>query len=236
MRLLSLLTALLLPAITRAEVYFHEDFEPGDAYSVNGSVPFDYGVIRHGRWQNLGKSYQTGVVVAENEGHAVKLSHGRDKKGARMIGSFGVDNQDSVRVETPLRIRLSFKYSGPLDDTFLILIYGGDGKSRATIGAGADGHLFASFGGEREELGGEIKPDQWYLLEFLLPGNPRNSSRWTANLYENNGEAIVDSRQGAIARSIEEGGANYSAIDIQIRNPDTVLYIDNIKVETHEAP
>lgn len=216
-------------ALYAENVVFDEDFE-GDPYVLDSPVPFNYGVIRHGRWVELAKIFRPGIVVEKDGRRSLDLTFNDGAYAkVRAIGSFGTDNQGSGDISDALDVRITFQISKLLDETFYIQLLGKDGKSRATIGMEQWGGLYVSFGGKREPLGADIQPGVWYVLQLLMPANPVTRSIFVANLYKADGKSLLDSRRGRVSRSVEEGGSFYTGFDIQHQVPDASLFIDSIK-------
>lgn len=222
----------LSAALHAGNVVFDEDFE-GEPYGVGTALPTGHGTIRHGQWVELARDIHPGMVIEKDGRHAMELAlNEQEIAKVRAIGSFGRDNQESTPVTEELDVRITFQVSQLLDETFSIQLLGKDGKSRATIGMGEWGGLSVSFGGKRTSLGPNIKPGVWYELQLLMPANPVTKSTFVANLYEGDGKTLLDSLEGRVSRSVEEGGSSYSGIDIQHQMQGASLLIDKIKATT----
>lgn len=217
-----------LPA--SATTYFHEDFE-SEVYPLDLPVPLDFGVIKHGRWNGVPPTSRPGIVIEEDGSRVLQLRAVPGfTRGSRVIATFGKTNQEASQTTEALRFRFRFKFSAPLGDSLYVQVLGSDGRSKATITMSDEGTLLASFGGEREPVGGELESDRWYVVEMVLPAHPRTKSVYEVNLYEN--DTQIGHVKGVMARSMDEEGANYRSIDIQHKQLNESLLIDDLIVET----
>lgn len=218
----------VLPA--RAATLFNEDFE-SEAYPLDLPLPVDYGVIAHGRWNRVPPESTPGIVVEEDGSRVLQLkSLPGFTRGTRAIATLGSTNQEETVTTEALRLRFRFKFTAPLGETFFFQLLGSDGRSKGMITMDEGGALHASFGGEREPVGGVLGSDRWYTVEMLLPANPRTKTQYEVNVYE--GETQIGHGKGVMARSMEPEGANYRSIDIQHKRVNEALLIDDLVVET----
>lgn len=217
-----------------AEVVFEEDFQ-SEPYSTDEFIPLGLGTIHHGEWGRLSKNTRKGIVVDKDGKRVLELNlpKGVPDEKVRVAARFGLDNQDVTAVTDAMDIRIRFQISQRMNDTFYIQVVGGEGwRSKAFICMDESGSLSASFKGERQSFGTSIEPGVWYELQLLLPANPKTSSIYTANLFEADGESLIDSRSGRMSRSVEESDGNYTAIDIQHSMPGASIIIEKIKATT----
>lgn len=211
------------------DTVFNEDFDNSKVYSGGEQPPAGFGFLRYGSWMLLSGENRMGTVGARDGNQCLELSLSEGTPGirARLIGTFGRTNQEPAVITNPLEFRIALQFSKPPDESFHLMVCGGDGKSKATIGADGGG-LNVSFGGERQPLGGIIEPNVWYEVQLLLPANPATASSFTANLHVADG-SLLDSKTGRLSRSVdEEKGSNYTGFDIQHQTLGLSILIDKI--------
>lgn len=229
-----LATAPVYSGTVVADPVFKEDFD-GGVYTEGATLPTEPGTIAYGYWRPLGKSVYPGVVQVEDGSPCVALHvppSENKNRAARIIGAFGRNNREQAQISEGIRLRLNFKCSAILEETFYIQIMGGDGKSRATVSMTPDGRPTFSFGGTRYESEVTIEPGRWYTLELTMPPSPSTLSIYKAALFEKGSIVPLVDKSGRVSRSVEEGGDKYVSFDAMHRVPGETLYIDNIDVET----
>lgn len=213
-----------------AEIVFDENFDDANIYAVGEQPSAGFGVIQHGGWGQLQGENRMGTVIAQEGNQCLQLSLDDEMPGAkvRAIGVFGRTNQEATVVTEALEFRVALQFSKPPDESFYLMICGGDGKSKATISGNGDG-LTVSFGGERKVLGGTIEPNVWYEIQLLLPACPMTQKTFTASLHEADG-SLLDSKTGYLSRSVDDGekGSNYTNFDIQHHSPGLSIQVDKI--------
>lgn len=213
-----------------ADTVFSENFDNPEVYSVGEMLPAGYGFIHHGNWALLSGKNQMGTIIARDGNQCLDLNLSDVSPPgtkARAIGTFGRTNQEATVVTKPLEFRIALQFSKTPDESFYLMLYGTDGKSKATIGV-ADGGLNVSFGGKRQSFGGTIEPNVWYEVQLLLPADSATNSTFTANLYAADG-SLLDSKTGRLSRTVDkEKGINYTGFDIQHQLPGLSLLIDKI--------
>jgi len=232
--LAAFIASLALCGTAAAEPVFKENFDAA-IYTEGAPLPTEVGLLSHGRWMPLGKGNYPGVVQVEDGSPCAALHVPRaevKENAARIIGVFGRDGNDRTAVAEGIRLRLNFKCSALLNETFFIQILGSDGKSRASVGMSADGRITFSFGGKRQmpEIG--FQPGRWYTLELTMPPSPGTLSTYKAALYEKGAATPLVEKSGRVARSVEPGGEKYISFEAMHRVPGETLYVDDIEVET----